>query len=111
MKPRHFIVSILVMLLVSWLTGAVRGETINVGTLVLEIPARFKAEVLHKKAGPEGELDFNEWRTEDGRILQVLYYFKYTSWDGGGPMKIAKEDAMDVAGQKTKLIETEWFLG
>jgi hypothetical protein len=85
------------------------AETATVGVLTMEIPAGFKMEVKHEKDSL-GDLELNRWRAEDGRIIEILYYAGDPKQDRG-PMVIAKEEPIEVVGQKTKLMETEVFLG
>ena len=96
-------------LLLALAVGSVHAETATVGTLSVEIPAGFKVQESHTKDSL-GDLEVNRWRAEDGRTIEVLYYADYPKEDGG-PMVIAKEEAIEVVGQKTKLVEAEVFFG
>jgi hypothetical protein len=88
---------------------ASRAETASVGLLTLDIPSGFR-ETEHHQKDSLGDLDANRWESDDGRVLELLYYADFPKQDRG-PMVIADEEAIEVVGQKTKLIETSWFFG
>jgi hypothetical protein len=97
------------MLFLALAIGSVHAGPAVVGTLSIEIPAGFKVQVSHSKDSL-GDLEGNRWQAEDGRIIEVLYYASGPKQDRG-PMIIAHEEPVEVAGQKTTLIETEVFFG
>src|ERR1035437_10738940 len=89
--------------------GSVHAGPATVGSLSIEIPANFKVQESHTKDSL-GDLEVNRWRAEDGRIIEVLYFASQPKQDRG-PMVTAHEEAVEVAGQKTMLVETEVFFG
>ncbi len=89
--------------------GNVHAGPETVGTISIAIPSDFKVQESHTKDSL-GDLEVNQWRAEDGRIIEVLYYATQPKQDRG-PVVTAHEETVEVAGQKTMLIETEVFFG
>ncbi len=85
------------------------AEPATIGVLTLEIPDGFKIEKKQEK-DPLGDLEVNRWRSEDGRSIELLYFVSGPKQDRG-PMVATEKEEIEVAGQKTTLIETEEFFG
>ena len=96
-------------LLAFTLAAIADAETAKVGALTMEIPPGFKAQMSHGKDSL-GDLEVNRWRADDGQTLELLYYANFPKQDRG-PMIVANEEEIEVADQKTKLIETKVFFG
>ena len=100
----------LIFILLLTLTGvASHAETASVGLLTMDIPSGLRAVEQHRKDSL-GDLEVNRWESDDGRVLELLYYADYPKQDRG-PMVIANQESIVVVGQKTKLIETSMFFG
>ena len=103
MKP------IFIILLIAIIGILARAETVTVGVLTMEMPTGFKAESKQEK-DPDWDVVGKRWEADGGRVIQVLYYVNQPKHDRG-PMIVAAEEDIEVAGQKTKLTETRVFFG
>jgi hypothetical protein len=77
--------------------------------LTLTVPSRFKVEKGETEA-PAGDMVVSRWRSSSGEVLELM------AWPNGpavdrGPMIVATEEPLQVAGQPTKLIKTKVFFG
>jgi hypothetical protein len=97
------------VILLLTLTVASGSETASVGFLTMDIPSGFREVEQHQKDSL-GDLEVNRWETDDGRVLQLLYYAGFPKQDRG-PMVISSQESIEVVGQKTRLIQTSMFFG
>jgi len=101
--------SLIVILSLMMMGAMTRADVLAVGSITVKIPANFRPVQLHTKDSL-GDLEDNLWQADGGRKLELIYYSNFPKQDRG-PMIIAKDEEIEIAGQKTKLIETKMFFG
>jgi len=89
-----------------------------VALLSLSLPAEYElagntSERIAYSPGPPGYYateEFRSWRTPEGKAL-YLFLWKPSAPRALGPMAMAAEWPLVVAGQNTRIIETSQFMG
>jgi hypothetical protein len=85
-----------------------RADLAQVGALAFDLPPGLKLQTQPRES--TGEAAYSHWRAEDGRSIEVYVYAHYIRQERGG-IVAANKDPIEVAGQRTKLIETKIFFG
>ena len=90
------------------LSVGARADFAQVGALAFNLPPGLKLQTQPRES--TGEAAYSHWLAEDGRSIEVYVYAHYIRQERGG-IVAANKDAIEVAGQRTKLIETKIFFG
>jgi hypothetical protein len=89
-----------------------------VAVLLLSLPSEYRlcansserAELLPGPPGFYATEEFRSWQTPDGKAFHLFFWVPRAPRDLG-PMKVAAEWPVSVAGQDTKVLETSLFMG
>jgi hypothetical protein len=88
-----------------------------VAVLTLSLPAEYRLSANSSKQGelpgPPGFYateEFRSWEAPGGKALHLFFWVPRAPRDLG-PMQVAAEWAVSVAGQSTKVFETSIFMG
>lgn len=100
-------ISVAFLLLLTAFTALAKSATL--ADLAIDVPSTFKLQASHEEDSARDGV-ISRWQGPKESVLWLEYFASVPKSDGG-PMVIAKEEPIEVAGQKITLIETEVFGG